>query len=217
MYSTKMIPFLTSSPTNKIAPMNDETLSGVPVIQSANSALVSDNGCARKTKIGSVKLLNCTLSIKNTSAADTISHRQQTAERLLLAAVTSRQFPAISAGKLHFRKFRLQIAVDRAQIAVVQLGGYRDDRLLVLSPQFVGAAHDVDRRELCKRHESRASSPTIVPTLLVAGPPASSPTGRASGQAYRQLPQACRSNRTRSGYRTRMFVIRSSSGTVLAT
>ena len=33
--------------------MNDETFSGVPVIQSANSALASEMGCARKIRIGS--------------------------------------------------------------------------------------------------------------------------------------------------------------------
>ena len=35
IYSMRMIPFFTSKPTTMIAPINDDTLSGVPVIQRA--------------------------------------------------------------------------------------------------------------------------------------------------------------------------------------
>ena len=52
--------------------MNDETLSGVPVIQSANKALASEIGWARKISKGSVRLWNWKPSSRNTSAADTI-------------------------------------------------------------------------------------------------------------------------------------------------
>ena len=48
MYSIRMIPFFTSRPISRIAPMNDETFSGVPVIQRANRALASEIGWARK-------------------------------------------------------------------------------------------------------------------------------------------------------------------------
>ncbi len=36
--------------------MNDDTLSGVPVIHRANRALASETGWARKISIGSVRL-----------------------------------------------------------------------------------------------------------------------------------------------------------------
>ena len=58
MYSINMMPFLTSRPISRITPMNDETLSGVPVIQRANNALASDIGWARKIRKGSVRLWN---------------------------------------------------------------------------------------------------------------------------------------------------------------
>ena len=52
MYSIRMMPFFTSRPISRMAPMNDETFSGVPVIQRANSALASETGCDRKISIG---------------------------------------------------------------------------------------------------------------------------------------------------------------------
>ena len=58
MYSIRMMPFFTSSPISRIAPMNDETFSGVPVIHRANRALASEIGCARKISSGSVRLRN---------------------------------------------------------------------------------------------------------------------------------------------------------------
>ena len=56
MYSIRMMPFLTSRPISRIAPMNDETFSGVRVIHRANRALASDTGWARKISSGSVRL-----------------------------------------------------------------------------------------------------------------------------------------------------------------
>ncbi len=57
--------------------MNDETFSGVPVIQRANIALASETGCARKIRIGSVRLWNWKPRSRNTSAAATIRTRSR--------------------------------------------------------------------------------------------------------------------------------------------
>ena len=38
--------------------MNDETFSGVPVIQRANRALTREMGCTRKSRIGRITLRN---------------------------------------------------------------------------------------------------------------------------------------------------------------
>ncbi len=72
MYSIRMIPFFTSKPIKRIAPMNEETFNGVPVIHRANSALANDIGWAKKISIGSVRLRNWKPSSKNTSAEATI-------------------------------------------------------------------------------------------------------------------------------------------------
>ena len=96
MYSIRMISFFTSRPISRIAPMNDETFSGVPVIQSANSAL--DQG----------DRLNKEEPDRQDHAPELKSHqeeherrrhdqdRQQAGERLLLRPVATRQLPAIS-------------------------------------------------------------------------------------------------------------------------
>ena len=57
--------------SSRIAPMNEETFSGVPVIQRANRALASETGWARKIRIGSVRLWNWNPSRRKTSAAET--------------------------------------------------------------------------------------------------------------------------------------------------
>ena len=117
MYSIRMMPFLTSRPISRIAPMNDETFSGVPVIQSANRALASEIGWARKIRIGSARLRNWKPSSRKTSAAATIRTSQQAGERLLLCPVAPRQLPAVAGGEFQRRQLRLQLAIDRAQVA----------------------------------------------------------------------------------------------------
>ena len=58
MYSIRMMPFFTSRPIKRIAPMNEETFSGVPVIHKAPRALASEIGWERKINSGSVRLRN---------------------------------------------------------------------------------------------------------------------------------------------------------------
>ena len=52
--------------------MNDETFSGVPVIQSANRALTREIGWTRKSRIGRITLRNWNPIRRNTSAAATM-------------------------------------------------------------------------------------------------------------------------------------------------
>ncbi len=74
--------------------MNEETFSGVPVIQRANRALASETGWARKIRIGSVRLLNWKPSSRKTSAAATYQDHRQAGERLLLRPVAARPAPS---------------------------------------------------------------------------------------------------------------------------
>src|SRR2546427_2680645 len=50
-----LIPFLTISPTNRISPMNDETLSAVRVTRRSAIAPTNERGAARSTTRGSTK------------------------------------------------------------------------------------------------------------------------------------------------------------------
>src|SRR5262245_8275283 len=52
----------------------------------------------------------------------------------------------------------MQVAVDRTEIAIVELCGYRNNRLLILPPQFIGAAYDVNCAELVERYNPRPRS-----------------------------------------------------------
>ena len=78
----------------------------------------------------------------------------QAGERLLLRPVTSRQLPAVARGEFELRQLFLQLAIDRAQVALFELGGDRDDRLLVFPRELVGAADGADRGELAERDEA---------------------------------------------------------------
>src|SRR3989442_1028505 len=60
--SSRMIPFLTISPTSRIRPMNDETLSAVCVTRRSPIAPTNERGAARSTTRGSTKEENCTTS-----------------------------------------------------------------------------------------------------------------------------------------------------------
>ena len=60
--------------------------------------------------------------------------RHQTRERLLLRPVAARELPAIAGREFQLRELVLQFAVDRAQVALLELGGDGDDRLLVFAP-----------------------------------------------------------------------------------
>ena len=100
MYSIKMIPFFTSRPISRMAPMNDETFSGVPVTQRAKSALASDTGWARKMRIGSDKLWNWNPRRRKTSAAETMRTVSRLANDLLLRPVVPCELPAVAPREL---------------------------------------------------------------------------------------------------------------------
>src|SRR2546428_127262 len=58
--SSRMMPFLTISPTSRMSPMKDETFSAVPVTSSSTSAPTNDPGATTKTTSGSTNDSNCT-------------------------------------------------------------------------------------------------------------------------------------------------------------
>ena len=71
MYSTRMMPFFTSSPMSKIAPMNDETFSGVPRDPQREQCAGQRHRLGEEDQQRQRQALNCKLSSRNTSAADT--------------------------------------------------------------------------------------------------------------------------------------------------
>ena len=54
------MPFFTISPISRINPMNEETLSAVPVTSSSASAPTNDTGATSSTTSGSTNDSNCT-------------------------------------------------------------------------------------------------------------------------------------------------------------
>ncbi len=111
MYSISRMPFLTSKPMSRMAPMNDETLSGVPVIQRANSALASEIGCARKINKGNVRLLNCRAEQQKHEGRRDDQHAEQAGKRFLLRAIGAGQLPAIAGRKMDLSELRCQSRV----------------------------------------------------------------------------------------------------------
>ncbi len=82
-----------------------------------------------------------------------------------------------------------QIAIDRSQVAIAQLGCDCDHGLLVLAPQFVGTAGNFDRRQLRQRDEADAA-------------PSPGDAVRATGAVARLIgnwPERSLSKRKRSG------------------
>ena len=67
--SSRMMPFLTISPTSRISPMNDETLSAVRVTRRSAIAPTNERGAARSTTRGSTNDANCTTITPTTLAA----------------------------------------------------------------------------------------------------------------------------------------------------
>src|SRR2546427_10897155 len=80
-----LIPFLTISPTNRISPMNDETLSALRVTGRSAIAPTNERGAARSTTRGSTKEENCTTITATTLAAarPSTSKRDRNAARWL--------------------------------------------------------------------------------------------------------------------------------------
>src|SRR5207237_784166 len=71
--SNRMMPFLTISPTSRIRPMNEETLSGVPVRNSSARAPTNETGATSNTTRGSTKDSNCTTITAQTLTAASAS------------------------------------------------------------------------------------------------------------------------------------------------
>ena len=88
----------------------------------------------------------------------------QAGERLLLGPVVAGELPAVARRELERRELRLKLPVHGAHVAIVKRGGHGEDGLLILTPELVGAADNLDRRELAQRDEAdprrRGRSPT---------------------------------------------------------
>ena len=154
MYSIRMISFFTSRPISRIAPMNDETFSGVPVIQSANRALDQGDGLHKEEPDRQDHASELKSHQEEHQRRRHDQDRQEAGERLLLCSVAPRQLPAVSRRELHIGKLCPELAVDRAEVAAFQLGAHGDNGLLVFTPQLVGTANRTDRRQLAKRNEA---------------------------------------------------------------
>ena len=83
-----------------------------------------------------------------------------------------------------------QLAVDRAEVAVFQLGAHGDNGLLVFTPQLVGTANRLDRRQLAKRDEANPGGRCKARAALRGG--GRGQTDRQEGQMVAVIPDPIR-------------------------
>ena len=153
MYSIRMMPFFTSRPISRIAPMNDDTFSGVPVIHSGEQGAGSATTAGREKSASATQALELDAEQAKTPAPPP---RTSTVNRLANDSCWLRYAPPVPsdspAETISFASRLLHVRLTDPRSRSPQFGGHRDHRLLVFAMQFVGLRWRFDRRHMTKRY-----------------------------------------------------------------